>query len=107
MSAGSPDEGWPCRVLSKCPGPDDGDDPVPAAAGAPARLSPLAAVEAAGARAAPGLVPSWAQLGYGGAPVCHDHRCAPVCPHGAPLSDPRQRCMTLRGAPGPGRSRAG
>ena len=74
-------------MLSKCPGPDDGDDPVPAVAGAPARLrlSPLAAIAAAGARAGPGLVPSWAQLGYGGAPVCHDHRCAPPeCPHGAP-----------------------
>ena len=79
-----------CRVLSKCPGPDDGDDPVPASAGAPARLPPLAAAAAAGARAGPGLVPSWARLGYGGAPVCHDHRRAarvPVrgcCPSSAP-----------------------
>ncbi|KAK9823070.1 hypothetical protein WJX81_006746 [Elliptochloris bilobata] len=66
-----PDPYW---VLSKCPGPDDGDDPVPAAAGAPARLPPLAAVAAAGPRAGQGMLPTWAQLGYGGPPTCTDHK---------------------------------
>ena len=64
------------RVLSKCPGPDDGDDPVPASAVTRPRPSPLAAARAAGGHTGQGRVASWAELGYPGAPVCTDHRRA-------------------------------